>query len=74
MIVVNIEVVKRLLQDLAEIDKVPFDQIEWHLDGKPLDIPKEILKEWKFMGMCNHSFVDMEFYNEEPGDSKFYLE
>lgn len=64
--VVNIEVVKKIIDDLREINKIPFDEIEWHENGKPLDIPKEVLEEWKFTGLSNYSFVDTEFYKETP--------
>lgn len=59
---ISVEEVMQLLNRKDEINAVPLDSIVWTLDGKELQIPKEVLEEWSFMGMCNTSFIEFGFH------------
>lgn len=62
--IVNAEEVRALKEQLREINNIPLEDIEWHEDGKPLDINPEFIKEWRFIGMNNSDFIDTGFYKE----------
>lgn len=59
---ISVEEVMQLLDRKDEINSVPLDSIVWTLDGKELQIPQKVLEEWKFMGMCNTSFIEFGFH------------
>lgn len=59
---VNVEDVLELHKQLAKINKVPFKNIEWLLEGVPLTFTKEQVDFWRFTGLSNTSFTD--FLNE----------
>lgn len=35
------------------------EDIEWHYDGKKVDVSKEEIEEWKFTGLNNTDFGEM---------------
>lgn len=61
MIVVNIEVVERYLAVIEEINKIPLEEIEWQRDGEKLEVSKELIEYWKFVGMNNTYFMQHTF-------------
>lgn len=62
---VDIDKVNLLLDQIAEINRIPFSEIEWQQQGRTLDISEEILERWKYIGLNNTEFVGSEFYLEE---------
>ena len=58
---VDVEIVEQIIFARWLINRLPFDKIEWYKDGKPMNIPQEILDEYKFTGLNNIDFVETEF-------------
>ena len=55
---VNVEEVRAMNQRRAEINALEFTDIEWMLDGKPIEIDPSVAEGWDFTGMGNYSFVE----------------
>lgn len=56
--IVNIEEVRKLKERLAEINSVPFNEIEWHENGQEIQIEDIEKDQWKFTGLSNTCWVD----------------
>ena len=56
--IINVEEVEELRARMAEINDVPLDEIEWHKDGKKLDINKKDIEFWKYVGLSNLYFLE----------------
>ena len=63
--IVNIEEIKGIDLRIKQINSVDLADIEFMENGKKLDIPKSLINEFKFMGLCNHSFINMGIYLED---------
>jgi hypothetical protein len=61
---IDIEEVQRLQARLAEINKLPFEEIVWCKNGKPLEIAVAKLYDFKFFGLSNTCFVELGLYDE----------
>jgi hypothetical protein len=57
---ITFEEVESLQRRMREINAIPFEEITWTRDGKPLAITPKEAEAWNFIGMNNTSFV--EFY------------
>jgi hypothetical protein len=57
---VDINHVRRLIDELHKVNAVPFDEIEWCDGDTPIEIADEVRDEWKFTGLSNKSFVECE--------------
>ena len=64
MIRIDITEVQCLQARLAEINKLPFEEIIWYKDGMPLEITPGNLREFKFTGLSNTCFVELGLYDE----------
>lgn len=62
--IVHINSLQALLDIISEINNVPFDEIQWMKDGKPLDVPQELKDEFKMTGLSNKDFVALEFWEK----------
>ena len=62
--VININEVKRLRKRLNEINSIPFDDILWYDDEKPIFIRPDIASEWKYIGLGNTMFITTDYYKE----------
>ena len=62
---VDIEEVLRIDKERIAINKHHFDDIEFYKDGERINIPAEILKEWKYVGLNNMEFITCGFYEGE---------
>lgn len=61
---IDLEEVRALLNRKNEINALDIREIEWYEDGKPLEIPPECLDKWRFIGLTNVFFVELEFWKE----------
>lgn len=62
--VVSIKEIDDMLHYIRLVNAVPFNDIRWmDSDGEQFDIPDEIREEFKFTGLSNCSFVEMEFWH-----------
>lgn len=60
---VNIEDVLKMQEFRNSINHANIDDIEWYQDGKKVSVDKELLEEWKFIGLNNTDFITMGFFN-----------
>lgn len=61
----SIERIHALLAELAEFNSRDLSSITLTENGKPLEITPGMLDEWRFVGMANQSFVEVEFWKPE---------
>lgn len=54
---VDVDEVRRLKARLREINAIPFEDIVWVQNGKPVELDKKAHSEWAFMGFNNADFV-----------------
>lgn len=57
MIDVDIEEVRKLKARLREINSVPFEDIQWMHNGKPLVVQQTVADGWRLYGFNNADFV-----------------
>lgn len=62
---VSIQEVAYLCARRAEINSIPFEDIEWVDYGKERKFSKTILQEYKFTGLNNTDFVRYEYWNRK---------
>lgn len=60
----EIERIDALLFELAEFDSHQLKDIILTQNGEPIPIPSETIDEFRFVGLCNHSFVEMRYWEE----------
>lgn len=60
---VSVEYIEEILNYISHVNHFPFNEIMWVKDGVELEISDEIREEFKFTGLSNCSFVEMEFWN-----------
>lgn len=61
---IAVEEILLLRKRLNDINDMPFENIEWYENGQLLIINSEISREWKFVGLCNDSFITTGEYKE----------
>ena len=72
---IDIESIRLALRVLAHFDKIDLENVELHENGIPLHYAGDkiqILDNFKFTGLSNRSFVDMQFWLEPLIDSSFF--
>lgn len=52
------------IEDIQRINTVPFDEIEWQYQGKPVTITPAEREAWKFTGLSNVTFIEFGEWNE----------
>lgn len=62
---ITIERVTELINIIDNINAIPFEEIEWHLDDKPIQLDSKIVKEWKFIGLNNVDFVRSNYMSDK---------
>jgi len=55
---VSFEEVEAMVRRFDEINSIPFTDIEWTRNGKPLVVTPGEADEWRFIGMSNTTFVE----------------
>lgn len=64
MVNIEIEEVQRIFARLQEIDAIPFSEVNWLKDGKPLVLSPDLLEDFKHTGLTNCAFVELRLYEE----------
>ena len=67
---VNIEEVIGINKRLADIDAANLADIEWYENGKKIEVTSEALEEFRFIGLCNRSFIEYGFHESGLISSK----
>lgn len=60
---IPIERIRQLIAELKEFDAEDLSKVELTENGKVIPISPEILEEWRFIGLSNYSFIELEFWN-----------
>lgn len=63
MIRVDIKPIREALLALDMFNAIPFEELELVENGELISIPPKAREEWKFVGLCNSSFVELEGWN-----------
>jgi hypothetical protein len=61
---VDLEEVLAIQKRHAEINDIPFEELEVYENGVKVDINPEIIEEWKYVGLGNFYFIADEFYKK----------
>ncbi len=62
---VDIETIRELKRKLDEINSVPFEDIEFFENGKRVGFDKNVVADWKFIGLNNVDFITTGHYKSE---------
>lgn len=62
---VDVEYVRELLAHLAEIDAIPLDQMDLFENSQKVELTPEVIEDWRFVGMSNRAFIEMEFWKND---------
>lgn len=62
--VLHLEDFRRFQKFCNDLNKADLSRLEVYDQGEKVPIPAACLEEWKFIGLSNYSFFDMEFYND----------
>lgn len=65
---VDIETILELQEKLNEINSVPLDNIEFFENGELIEIDKDKIERWEYVGLNNTAFITMGFYREETSN------
>lgn len=61
----DINEVRKLNEQRDAINALDFKSIEW-MDGDTLlPVTPEIQERWRFIGLCNTNFVELEYWTSE---------
>lgn len=72
---VNYDEVIRVLDYLDIVNGYKLKEIEWvRDDGTKIEVNPKVLEHWRFVGMSNHSFVEMILCEIVAGKEKEILE
>jgi len=66
---IDINEVKNIQKRMDEINSVPIEHIQWMDGDKEIIVSSEHIKEWKFIGLDNMSFISTGFL-EERNDNR----
>lgn len=74
MYAVNYDDVMRQLKIRADLNKLPFEEIEWvRDDGTKIEFDKKFSEEWKFFGLSNVNFPELILSRVIAGEQKELL-
>ena len=60
--IIDIEDIDRIIKARQEFNKLDLADVEFYQDGIKLDIPKEVIGEFKFTGLSPISFVEIRYW------------
>lgn len=58
---ISMEEVSGLLDRIAEINSLPFDEIEWTENGEVIPYKQQLIDAWKDLGLNNTDFVGCKY-------------
>lgn len=57
---------REAMRVIAHFNAMDLTTLDLHdEDGRPIPVTHEVLEEWRFIGMNNVGFVELEFWKEE---------
>jgi hypothetical protein len=54
---VDVEDVFQANEELAKFERIKLDDIEFYRDGKKVEISKETIEQWKYIGLNNADLI-----------------
>jgi len=68
--IVDIERIKKIKDELAAINMAALGDIEFHENGKKIEISPKNIEDWRFVCLSNVDFITTNAYlrNPENGD------
>ena len=69
---VDIERVRKLKAEIAEINRIPLDELEIYENGVRVEIPEPVLRDWKFVGLSNVALMEVEYWKEDEHARKIF--
>ncbi len=63
---VSVEEIMRISRERQAINKLEFRNIVWTYQGKPLDIPSQLLDDFEICGLNNIDFITSNFLPDRP--------
>jgi hypothetical protein len=69
---INVEDIEEMNRKRKEFNDIPIEDIEFYEKGVKLDIPKEVIDEWRFIGLINTDFVRERYweYTKNPVEKR----
>lgn len=64
MIRVDVDYLKYLFDNINEINKVPFNEIDWIENGEIVEIDPKLKDTWKYIGLNNTDFIRYGYYKD----------
>ena len=59
---VNIERLEEIKKELNKINSEKLEDIEFYKDGKKIEMSKELIDKWKYIGLNNVYYITTDFY------------
>ena len=66
---IDIEDVRRIMEERAVIDRLPLKEIEWYEDGKQVEVDAATLEHWRFVGLSNIDFILTSAYKGKVAEA-----
>lgn len=60
--IIDVNNLLHLKAQLSEINKADFNDLQFYEDGKLIEVPKEWLDDWQYIGLNNTDFITSGFY------------
>lgn len=68
MMIVDIDHLKKRKKELLMINSIDLDEIQFYENGDRVEISKETLEQWKYIGLNNTDFITSGFYKGEMSE------
>ena len=62
---VNIEDIRKNIEFRKEINSVELTDIDFYENGKKIEVSEKVIDDFRFTGLNNIDFIDIEFYLTE---------
>jgi hypothetical protein len=69
---VDVEEIYGIKARRKQINSIPLKDIEFYQDGKRIEFDKSAMDEWRFVGMSNIDFIELDFQNDYSVEERTY--
>lgn len=66
---IELNVVRKRHQERCKINRLDLSQIIITDNGVPVEISAKVLQEFKYTGLSNNCFLEMEYWNKSKEDT-----
>jgi hypothetical protein len=64
--VVDLARIRAALDVIGDFNRLDLADVDFVDAGNPFPVPPETIGEFRFTGLCNKDFVELEFWNAMP--------